>query len=146
SMLIGRDMFEKHVDCLASHFRMVGLDEIGDRLASGEPFDEPVAAITFDDGYRDVYENAYPVLQRRGMRAAMFVVTGLVGRRFWQHHDRLYRLVAKMYAASEEPQFALRDLLHRLGIRAADRLDARAATTTPMAAVNALIPGLSLAD
>ena len=46
---------------------------------SGEPFDEPVAAITFDDGYRDVYEHAFPVLKRKGIPAAVFVVTDLVG-------------------------------------------------------------------
>jgi peptidoglycan/xylan/chitin deacetylase (PgdA/CDA1 family) len=76
----------------------------------------------------------------------MFIVTDLVGRPFWQHHDRLYRLVAKMYAATNEPQRTLQHLLKHLDIPAAERIEARAAVTTPMAAVNALVPGLSLAD
>ena len=42
---------------------------------------DPVAAVTFDDGYRDVYEHAVPVLKRKGIPAAVFVVTDLVGRR-----------------------------------------------------------------
>ena len=62
SMLISREMFEHHLECLGRRFRFVSLDEIGERLASGRRFTEPVAAITFDDGYQDVYENAFPVL------------------------------------------------------------------------------------
>jgi peptidoglycan/xylan/chitin deacetylase (PgdA/CDA1 family) len=75
SMLTGVRMFERHLDCLGRSFRFVSLDEIGDRLLNGLPFHEPVAAITFDDGYRDVYELAMPVLERKGIPAAMFVVT-----------------------------------------------------------------------
>ena len=36
------------------HFQFVGLDDIGARIERGEPFTTPVAAVTFDDGYRDV--------------------------------------------------------------------------------------------
>ncbi|HYS26971.1 MAG TPA: polysaccharide deacetylase family protein, partial [Vicinamibacterales bacterium] len=80
SMLTSVGMFERHLDCLGRSFRFVSLDEIGDRLLNGLPFHEPVAAITFDDGYQDVYDLALPVLERKGIPAAMFVVTDLVGR------------------------------------------------------------------
>ena len=35
------------------------LDDIGTRLAAGESFPAPVAAVTFDDGYQDVWEHAF---------------------------------------------------------------------------------------
>ena len=35
--------------------------------------------ITFDDGYRDAYTAAYPLLKARGMNASDFVITGFVG-------------------------------------------------------------------
>ena len=60
--------------------------------------------MTFDDGYRDVYEQAFPVLRRKGIPAAVFVVTDLVGRPFWQVHDRLYHLVAKAFATWDDPR------------------------------------------
>jgi peptidoglycan/xylan/chitin deacetylase (PgdA/CDA1 family) len=145
STLISRDMFERHIDWLGGHFRFAGLDEIGNHLQSGEPFDEPVVAITFDDGYRDVYEQAFPVLERKGIPAAIFVVTDLVGRPFWQHHDRLYRFVAKAFATWEDPQRKLRALFRDLDIPADVPLASRAALTTPLTTVAALLPGLSLA-
>jgi len=34
--------------------------------------------ITFDDGYADNFENAYPILVKYGMTAAFFIITGLL--------------------------------------------------------------------
>src|SRR5882672_10181139 len=104
SMLTSRVMFERHLECLGRSFTFVSLDEIGDRLLNGLPFDRPVAAITFDDGYQDVYELALPILERKGIPAAMFVVTDLVGRPAWQIHDKLYHLVAKAFRSWDDPR------------------------------------------
>ena len=79
SMLISTAMFERHLDWIGRHFRFVGSTRSATRVRNGVPFDEPVAAITFDDGYQDVYENAVPILKRKGIPAAAFVVTDLVG-------------------------------------------------------------------
>ena len=143
SMLIGRAMFERHVDAIGRHFKFVSLDEIGARIDRDTPFTERVAAITFDDGYRDVYEQAYPMLVRKGVPAAVFVVTDFIGRASWQHHDRLYRLVAKAFDTWEHPQRRLRGLLSDLHPPAAERLESRAADDNPLAIVSALVPALS---
>jgi hypothetical protein len=104
SMLTSIEMFKQHLDCLGRSFRFVSLDDIGERLLNGQPFEEPVAAITFDDGYRDVYELALPILERKGIPGAMFVVTDLVGRPTWQIHDKLYHLVAKAFRCWDDPR------------------------------------------
>src|SRR5947207_2002423 len=59
SMLISTAMLERHIDWLAKRYSFYSLDEIGSRLEHGEPFEKPAAAITFDDGYSDVYHHAY---------------------------------------------------------------------------------------
>ena len=89
SMVVTARTFEKHVDWLAQHYRLMTLDEIGARLEEGGPFEDKPAAITFDDGYADLYENALPILRRKGIPAAVFVVTDLVGGSRMQNFDRL---------------------------------------------------------
>src|SRR4029079_9461700 len=145
SMLTSLAMFRQHLECLGQYFRFMSLDETGERLLSGVPFDEPVAAITFDDGYRDVYELALPVLERKGIPAAMFVVTELVGRPTWQIHDKLYHLVAKAFRRWDDPRSKLADLLGELGLPAHD-FAARSVMTTPSNAVSALLPVLPQSD
>jgi len=145
SMLTSLAMFEQHLDCLGKFFRFVSLDDIGDQLLNGVSFDEPVAAVTFDDGYRDVYELALPVLERKGIPAAMFVVTDLVGRPVWQIHDKLYHLVAKAFRRWDDPRSKLGDLLSELGLPAHD-FTRRSVTATPMNAVSALLPELPQSD
>lgn len=146
SMLTSRAMFEHHLDYIGRHFRFVSVDDIGRHLTSGEPFREPVAAVTFDDGYRDVYEHAYPVLKRKGIPAAIFVVTDLVGRPFWQVHDRLYHLITKAFATWNDPRRELTGLLKELGLPASDLIRNAESTRSPLDAVSALLPGLSIGD
>ncbi|MGA7398903.1 MAG: polysaccharide deacetylase family protein [Terriglobales bacterium] len=43
-------------------------------------------AITFDDGYDDIVENALPELSKRGMPSTVFIITDLLGcKRNWEH-------------------------------------------------------------
>ncbi|MEI7792328.1 MAG: polysaccharide deacetylase family protein [Candidatus Berkelbacteria bacterium] len=44
-------------------------------LSQGSLPDKPVI-LTFDDGYENFYENAYPELKSRGMKAVSFIITG----------------------------------------------------------------------
>src|SRR5919201_179868 len=42
SMLTSLAMFTQHLECLGQYFRFMSLDDIGNRLLNGLPFDEPV--------------------------------------------------------------------------------------------------------
>jgi peptidoglycan/xylan/chitin deacetylase (PgdA/CDA1 family) len=71
---IAPDEFAEHMRLLAaSGTRVVPLAQAG-----CEP---NTAAITFDDGFRSVYEYALPVLREHGFSATVFVVSGYCGRR-----------------------------------------------------------------
>lgn len=68
--------FREQMDFLASEgFRVYDLLE-GHELFSQGVLPEKSLVLTFDDGYRDVQENAVPILAERGFRATVFVVTG----------------------------------------------------------------------
>jgi peptidoglycan/xylan/chitin deacetylase (PgdA/CDA1 family) len=146
SMLISSRMFERHLDCIGRHFTFVTLDEIGEHIAGGRRFDKPVAAVTFDDGYRDVYEQAFPVLKRKGIPGAVFVVTDLVGKPFWQVHDKLYHLMTKAFAAWTDPRREMTGLFHALRLPAACITENKLAARNPMLAVTSILPELPLVD
>lgn len=93
SMLISAKMLERHIDWMAQRFSLVSLDEIGLHLESERSFRRPAAAITFDDGYSDVFHHGFPLLKRKGVPAAVFVVTDLMGTGRPQLFDRLYGLL-----------------------------------------------------
>ncbi len=72
-------LFERQMKHIADHYRVVALGELVERLAAREPFPENAVAITFDDGYRDNFVHALPVLRRYGLPATVYVTTGGTG-------------------------------------------------------------------
>jgi peptidoglycan/xylan/chitin deacetylase (PgdA/CDA1 family) len=143
SMLTSVHMFERHLDWLAKRFRFVSLDDIAAHEAGTVPLTEPVVAITFDDGYRDVYEHAIPRLKQRGIPAAMFVVTDLVETNAWHAHDRLYRLLRKAFERWPTPRCELAGLLSRLDVPPARTLAGRASCSGVLSTVTAMLAHLS---
>jgi len=120
SMLISTRMLERHIDWLAKRFNLMPLDEIGSYLDAGRPFPaKPSAAITFDDGYSDVYYHAYPMLKRKGIPAAFFVVTGLVDTSGPQFFDRLYLALRLLHVRGLPLASTMRGALQATGADAA---------------------------
>jgi peptidoglycan/xylan/chitin deacetylase (PgdA/CDA1 family) len=69
------DLFERHLAWLAESCDVIPMRKVLD-VAKHPVGDRPVVAITFDDGYADNYEYAFPLLQKYGMDATIFVTAG----------------------------------------------------------------------
>jgi len=78
SLSIDSATFERHCRFYQRHFDVVPLRELVYRIAQGQSIDRHLA-ITFDDGYRDNFENARPVLEKLSLPATFFVVTEWMG-------------------------------------------------------------------
>jgi peptidoglycan/xylan/chitin deacetylase (PgdA/CDA1 family) len=146
TMLVSRAMFERHIEWIGRHFEFVSLDEIGFNIERGEPFSRPVATITFDDGYRDVYEHAVPTLMRVGAAATVFIVSEQVDRSCWQVHDRMYHLLARVYEKWREPWPGLSALLAHAEMAPSVIEQLRASCGNPYELTSTLLPALSQAQ
>jgi peptidoglycan/xylan/chitin deacetylase (PgdA/CDA1 family) len=90
-MFVDPETFDAHLRFLKKHFRIVPIRELtstSDRNAGRRP----LCVLTFDDGWIDFHENAYPVLKSHAVPATVFLATGFIetGRRMWP--DRVSRL------------------------------------------------------
>ncbi len=70
--------FEAQVTYLRRHFRLLNLRELLEISHNGFQFSECCALITFDDGYSDNFELAYPILRKHGISAVFFVPTDYI--------------------------------------------------------------------
>lgn len=71
--------FEAQMNYLAQNgYTTVSIAQIAAALRGQGSLPPCPVAITFDDGYANVYHNALPVLQKHGFRATFYVVTGYI--------------------------------------------------------------------
>lgn len=77
--------FDWQMSFLREHMNPVSLAQVIDHLETGAPLPQRPVAVTFDDGFRDTWEYAFPALQRHRIAATVFVTTGYVDSRrpFW---------------------------------------------------------------
>ena len=75
------DVFRRGVEKLHNGgYRTLGLLEAVDCLRKRARFPDRSLVITFDDGYQTMYDEAFPVLERYGLSATVFLTVGEKGR------------------------------------------------------------------
>jgi peptidoglycan/xylan/chitin deacetylase (PgdA/CDA1 family) len=112
-LTITPEAFERQLQFLTSRYRIIPLQEIVDRLHRGLPLQKDTLAITFDDGFRDNYTRAFPILRRYRVPATFYLTTGCIDNRqlFWVAHLRYMLTVTRAQelrtAKSEQLSFNL---------------------------------------
>lgn len=72
--------FAAHVEWLARRgYSTITPSDWTNWIEAGTPLPAKPILITFDDGFSDTAENAFPVLRRHGFSATAFLVTALIG-------------------------------------------------------------------
>ena len=82
-------VFAAQMEQLHSHgYRTCTVAQVRTLLESDPAIAARTVAITFDDGYRDFYLNAFPVLHKYGFTATMFLPTAFIGDTMLQFKGR----------------------------------------------------------
>jgi peptidoglycan/xylan/chitin deacetylase (PgdA/CDA1 family) len=93
--------FERQLEYLTRRFEIVSLARAVEIMRRGEPLPEGAVALTFDDGFRDNYETALPLLKKYRCPATVFVATAPLVKRtslwpyrlmFWLKRSAALRL------------------------------------------------------
>ena len=82
-------VFARQMEYLASHLSVYPLADLIESLQRRD-VPENAVAITFDDGYRDNYLNAFPILRQLSLPATIFLATDAIGSRRVLWHDRVF--------------------------------------------------------
>jgi peptidoglycan/xylan/chitin deacetylase (PgdA/CDA1 family) len=78
---------------LARYYNVLTAGEAARRAREGT-LPPRAVCITFDDGYEDNYCFAFPILQKYGLKATIFLATGPVETRVPLWHDRVFGVMA----------------------------------------------------
>lgn len=75
-------VFERQVRFLKEHnYNVLPLESLSALIREKKTIPPKTVSITFDDGYKDNYIYAFPILKKYGLPAAMFIIINEVGRR-----------------------------------------------------------------
>jgi peptidoglycan/xylan/chitin deacetylase (PgdA/CDA1 family) len=89
-------VFAQQMRWLRSHgYHTITQRQLFDALMCGRALPRKPILITFDDGYRDTYRKASPVLARLGMRATAYVISGRISKPSFLRWRQLSRLEAR---------------------------------------------------
>ncbi len=95
-MVVTPETFEMHLKWLRDHFELVQLRDWIAASGSSDPLPSRACAITFDDGWRDNFEFALPLLRQYSAPATVFAVSHMIGTetQFWP--NRLAALLRQL--------------------------------------------------
>lgn len=86
---ISATIFEKQVSYLKDNFEILTMKELIESKNDNGCYPLNSVVITVDDGYRDFYEIAFPILRKYGVSATFFVTTRFVDGEIWLWFDLL---------------------------------------------------------
>ena len=87
SMFVTPENFEKQMKYLyINGFTTITIDQLTNALDNHAPLPKKPVLLTFDDGYKSFYENAFPVLKKYNFHAVTFIIAGYFGK----GRDELY--------------------------------------------------------
>jgi peptidoglycan/xylan/chitin deacetylase (PgdA/CDA1 family) len=97
------DEFDDQIGFLKRHCRLASLDEAIEMAAGGGKSKGTVVLLTFDDGYLDNYELAFPILASHGVHGAFFLPTSYIGTNYIPWWDT----IAFIIKTGRRKEFAL---------------------------------------
>jgi len=93
-MYVSESSFKKQMEFINRNYIIISLNSLIDAWKKGD-LDKckKYCVVTFDDGWLDNYQNAYPILKQYNIPATIFLATSYVGTNRWFWPDKLSHLL-----------------------------------------------------
>lgn len=114
-LLISVKTLVRQLEWISRRYEICALDDLDTRSRSRRS--KQVAAITFDDGYADVYRYAFPLLVNKGIPFTVFAATDYVGSDNLFPHDELYLRLKILLSGHQGSASRLGEILNDAGCR-----------------------------
>ena len=80
SLFVTPENFERQMaDIKGKGYEVISLDELVKGIENKRKFNHKTVVLTIDDGYRDNYFHAYPVLKKYDFPATIFIISNYIG-------------------------------------------------------------------
>jgi peptidoglycan/xylan/chitin deacetylase (PgdA/CDA1 family) len=89
--------FDQQMRLLRERYTPVSIEDVVEAVVEDRPLPPLAVAVTFDDGYRDNYQYAFPVLRKYGISGAFYITAGCVnmGEPLWTSRLRYYFMTTR---------------------------------------------------
>ena len=113
-IIVDKNTFEKQIRFLKKTFNVLSLDEFHNRIQIRKPFERYSCLITFDDGWRDNFTHAYPVLKKYKLPAVIFLPVDYIGKnnQFWQE-----KLIGLLYSVYHSKKPDVQELINKYNLK-----------------------------
>lgn len=78
NLFVHVNTFEKQMLFFKKNYRIIGFNELCG-LVDTDKVSKDTLLVTFDDGYMDFYQHAYPILRKHNIPVTLFIVPGKIG-------------------------------------------------------------------
>lgn len=106
---LDRKDFERKISYLAKRYRIISMQECLEYIKTNSR-PRYCVVLTFDDGHRDLYRNAYPILKEKKIPATIFLTTKFIDNEEMTWFDKVDYLILK----TEVTEFQIPDLSDRI--------------------------------
>ena len=91
--------FRQQLKFLKRHYRLVSLSQLLEMLSNDDPLPENVCVVTFDDGWIDTFDYAYPIAAELEVPITVFVATNFIEGKDWFWEQRFKHLLTSLWYA-----------------------------------------------
>ncbi|MCI0505906.1 MAG: polysaccharide deacetylase family protein [Gammaproteobacteria bacterium] len=126
-MYVTTSSFDKQMKFISENYAVISMKDLIDGWKNGGlDQDRQYCIVTFDDGWLDNYENAYPIMKKYDIPATIFLATSFIGTNRWFWPDKisylfqisnkkeLFRLVKESYTNISDLNEVLKNFISTL--------------------------------